>query len=120
MYFFHTDAPPFHKLKLIGYPYYTRGLTTFQFLASVVSGFLSFVMRYRLALGTSGSGQQMKKVLADKEDAGHRNSEEHDEQPSRRRKVRLSPFPPSGENSARSLAPPLPTKHRFVGSPLFY
>ena len=26
----------------------------------------------------------------------------------RRRKVRLSPFPPSGENCVRSLAPPLP------------
>ena len=38
----------------------------------------------------------------------------------RRRKVRSTPFPPSGENCARSLAPPFPNKPAslgFVGSP---
>ena len=49
---------------------------------------------------------------------GHRNSEEHDEQPSRRRKVRLAPFPSVAENFARFLAPPLPTKLQFCGGPI--
>ena len=35
--------------------------------------------------------------------------------PHRRRKVRLSPFPPDGENCARSLAPPLPTRPAAAG-----
>ena len=34
----------------------------------------------------------------------------------RRRKVRLTPFPPDGENCARSLAPPLPTGTAPLGS----
>ena len=33
----------------------------------------------------------------------------------RRRKVRLSPFPPDGENCARSLAPPLPGEPAALG-----
>ena len=33
----------------------------------------------------------------------------------RRRKVRLSPFPPNGENCARSLAPPLPSEPAVLG-----
>ena len=33
----------------------------------------------------------------------------------RRRKVRLSPFPPGGENCARSLAPPLPGEPASLG-----
>ena len=33
----------------------------------------------------------------------------------RRRKVRSSPFPPSGENCAHSLAPPFPTKQVLWG-----
>ena len=33
----------------------------------------------------------------------------------RRRKVRLSPFPPDGENYARSLAPPLPGEPAALG-----
>lgn len=33
----------------------------------------------------------------------------------RRRKVRLSPFPPGGENCARSLARPLPTRPADAG-----
>ena len=37
------------------------------------------------------------------------------EPPPRRRKVRGSLFPPSGENSARSLAPPLPTSPASLG-----
>ena len=35
--------------------------------------------------------------------------------PLRRRKVRLSPFPPDGENCARSLAPPLPGEPALLG-----
>ena len=35
--------------------------------------------------------------------------------PLRRRKVRLSPFPPGGENCARSLAPPLPGEPASLG-----
>ena len=35
----------------------------------------------------------------------------------RRRKVRLAPFPPEGENYARSLAPPLPTKSPILRGP---
>ena len=34
----------------------------------------------------------------------------------RRRKVRSTPFPPCGENCARSLAPPLPTRPAPLGS----
>ena len=33
----------------------------------------------------------------------------------RRRKVRLSPFPPDGENYDRSLAPPLPGEPAVLG-----
>ena len=33
----------------------------------------------------------------------------------RRRKVRLSPFPPGGENCARSPAPPLPGEPAALG-----
>ena len=33
----------------------------------------------------------------------------------RRRKVRLSPFPPDGENCDRSLAPPLPGEPAALG-----
>ena len=33
----------------------------------------------------------------------------------RRRKVRLSPFPPNGENCARSLSPPLPGEPAALG-----
>ena len=43
--------------------------------------------------------------------------------PHRRRKVRLSPFPPDGENCARSLAPPLPTRPAAAGlgrGPLYW
>ena len=36
--------------------------------------------------------------------------------PHRRRKVRWAPFPPSGENCARSLAPPLPKRPAALGS----
>ena len=35
--------------------------------------------------------------------------------PPRRRKVRLAPFPPDGENCARSLAPPLQTGPAALG-----
>ena len=35
--------------------------------------------------------------------------------PHRRRKVRLSPFPPHGKNYDRSLAPPLPTRPAAAG-----
>ena len=35
----------------------------------------------------------------------------------RRRKVRSAPFPPAGENCARSLAPPLPRRPATLGSP---
>ena len=35
----------------------------------------------------------------------------------RRCKVRLIPFPPSGENCTRFLAPPLPAKRSFAGAP---
>ena len=35
--------------------------------------------------------------------------------PHRRRKVRWAPFPPSGENCARSLAPPLPKRPAALG-----
>ena len=38
--------------------------------------------------------------------------------PPRRRKVRLAPFPPDGENCARSLAPPLQTGPATLGSGL--
>ena len=36
--------------------------------------------------------------------------------PPRRRKVRLTPFPPDGENCVRSLAPTLPTRPAPLGS----
>ena len=35
--------------------------------------------------------------------------------PRRRRKVRSAPFPPGGENCARSLAPPLQTEPAYAG-----
>ena len=65
-------------------------------------------------LGFKCSGRQSRpsaKVLSWGQNACTR----HSAPPHRRRKVRLSPFPPDGENCARSLAPPLPTRPAAAG-----
>ena len=60
-----------------------------------IGRFLLLFQRLQLRLPQRGGGV-----------AGH---------PPRRRKVRYAPFPPDGENYARSLAPPLPTARGAAG-----